>query len=75
MNYSDTEFVDKTAMENSDSDISKAIIREKDDSNNRNFIPKIKPIKAGVKIVKPDSESENDDDDDVPLSNLVAKIL
>ena len=72
MNDSDTEFVERTATENLESDISEAVIREKDDSNGSNFIPTTRPIKAVVKIAKPDSESE-DDGDDVPLSNLVAK--
>ena len=72
MNDSDTEFVDRTAIENSESDVSEAVIREKEDGNGRNFIPTTKSIEAVVKIVKPDSESE-DDGDDIPLSNLVVK--
>ena len=55
MNEFDTKFVDRTAIENSESDISEAVIREKDDSNSSNFIPTIKPIEPVVKIAKPDS--------------------
>ena len=67
MNDSYTEFMDRTAIENPESDISEAVIREKDGSNGSNFIPTTKPIEAVVKIAKPDCESE-DDGDDVPLS-------
>ena len=49
MNDSDTEFVDKTAIEKLESDISEAPIPEKDDSNGSDFIPTTKPIKAVVK--------------------------
>ena len=72
MNDSDTEFVDRTAIENSESGISEAVVCEKDDSNGINFILTIKPIETVVKIAKPNSESE-DDGDDVPLIILVAK--
>ena len=72
MNDPDTEFEDRTAIENSESDISEAVIREKDDSNGSNFIPTGKSIEAVVKITKPYSESE-DDGDNVPSSNLIAK--
>ena len=46
MDDSDTEFVDRTAIENLESDISEAVIweHEKDDSNISNFIPTAKPI-------------------------------
>ena len=70
MNDSDTEIVDRTAIENSESAISESVIREKDDSNGSNLILEIKPIDPVVKIAKPDSESENDGND-VPLSNLL----
>ena len=50
LNDSDTEFMDRTAIENSESDISEAVIHEKDDSNGSNFIPTTKPIEAVVKI-------------------------
>ena len=78
MNHYNTEFVDRRASGNSGSGISEAVIREKDDSNGSNFIPKTKPIGTVVKVAKPDSHSENDDDDDdddddVPLNYLVAK--
>ena len=72
MNSSDTEFLDRTATENSESQVWELVIHEKDDSNDSNFIPTTKPLEAVVKIVKPDSESE-DDGDDLPLSNMVAK--
>ena len=72
MNDPDAEFVYRTAIGNSGSDISEAVIRKKDDSNGRNFIPTTKPIETVVKIAKPDSESENDGDD-VPLRYVVAK--
>ena len=72
MNDSDTEPVGRTTIENSESDISEVLIREKDDSSGSNFILTIKPIDPVVKIAKPDSESE-DDGDDVPLSNLLPK--
>lgn len=72
MNDPDAEFVYRTAIGNSGSDISEAVIRKKDDSNGRNFIPTTKPIETVVKIAKPDFEPQNDDDD-VPLSYLVAK--
>ena len=72
MNNSDTEFLDRTATENSESQVWELVMREKDDSNGSNFIPTTKPLEAIVKIVKPGSESE-DDGDDVPLSNMVAK--
>ena len=67
MNNSDTEFVDRTAIENLEKDIPEAMTHEKDDSNVRNFILTAKP----VRIAKPDSESI--DDSDVLLGNLVAK--
>ena len=72
MNNSDTEFLDRTATENSESQVWELVIPEKDDSNGSNFIPTTKPLEAMVKIVKPGSESE-DDGDDVSLSNMVAK--
>ena len=72
MNDYDTELVDRTAIGNSGSDISEAVVREKDDSNGSNFILTIKPIETVVKIAKPDSESENDCDDFL-LNYLVAK--
>ena len=72
MNDSDTEPVGRTTIENSESDISEVLIREKDDSSGSNFILTTKPIDSVVKIAKPDSESE-DDGDDVPLSNLLPK--
>ena len=50
MNDSDTEFVHRTAIENSESDISEAVIREKGDINDSSFIPMTKAIKAVVKI-------------------------
>ena len=49
MNDFNTEFVDRTAIQNSESDISEVVIREKDDSNGSNFIPTTKPIEAVVK--------------------------
>ena len=58
MNDSDTEFVDKTAIENLEKDISEAVTYEKDGSNVRNFILRAKP----VRIAKPDSESIDDSD-------------
>ena len=73
MNHYNTEFVDRRASGNSGSGISEAVIREKDDSNGSNFIPKTKSIGTAVKVAKPDSQSENDDDDGVPLNYLVAK--
>ena len=72
MNDSDTEPVGRTTIENSESDISEVLIREKDDSSGSNFILTTKPIDPVVKIAKPDSEFE-DDGDDVPLSNLLPK--
>lgn len=68
----DTKFADRTAIENSEKDISEPVIHEKDDSNDNNLILATKPIEAAVKIAKPDSESE-DDGDDVPLRNLAGK--
>ena len=68
MNNSDTEFVDRTAIENLEKDIPEAMTHEKDDSNVSYFILTAKP----VRIAKPDSESI-DDSDDVPLGNLEAK--
>ena len=50
MNDFNTEFVDRTAIENSECDISEVVIYEKDDSNGSNFIPTIKPIEAVVKV-------------------------
>ena len=67
MNDSDTEFVDRTAIEDLEKDISEAVTYEKDGGNIRNFILTAKP----VRIAKPDSESI--DDSDVLLGNLVAK--
>ena len=61
MNNSDTEFVDRTAIENLEKDIPEAMTHEKDDSNVSYFILTAKP----VRIAKPDSESI-DDSDDVP---------
>ena len=49
MNDFNTEFVDRTSIQNSESDISEVVICEKDDSNGSNFIPTTKPIKAVVK--------------------------
>ena len=72
MNDPDAEFEYRTAIGDSGSDISEALIRKEDDSNGRNFIPTTKPIETVVKIAKPDSESENDGNN-VPLSYLVAK--
>ena len=72
MNDSDTEPVGRTTIENSESDISEVLVREKDDSSGSNFILTTKPIDPVVKIAKPDSEFE-DDGDDVPLSNLLPK--
>ena len=51
MNDFNTEFVDRTAIQNSESDISEVVICEKDDSNGSNFIPTTKPIEAVVKSV------------------------
>ena len=50
MNDFNTEFVDRTAIENSECDISEVVIYEKDDSNGSNFIPTTKPIEAVVKV-------------------------
>ena len=60
---SDTEFMDRAAIENLECDTSEAVIREQDDSNGSNFVPTTKPIEAVVKIVKPDFEFEDDGDD------------
>ena len=49
MNDFNTEFVDRTAIQNSESDISEVVICEKDDSNVSNFIPTTKPIESVVK--------------------------
>ena len=49
MNDFNTEFVDRTAIQNSESDISEVVICEKGDSNGSNFIPTTKPIEAVVK--------------------------
>ena len=49
MNDFNTEFVDRTAIQISESDISEVVICEKDDSNGSNFIPTTKPIEAVVK--------------------------
>ena len=65
MNGSDTEFVDKTAIENWESNIS-------EEFNMKKIILTKKPIEAVVLIEKPDSEPE-DDGADVPLNNLVSK--
>ena len=70
MNDSDTEFVDRSVVENLESDISDAVIHEEDVSNVSNFIQRKKPIEAVVKIAKPDSKPM--DNDDAPLSNRVA---
>ena len=51
MNDFNTEFVDRTAIENSECDISEVVIYEKDDSNGSNFIPTTKPIEAVVESV------------------------
>ena len=72
INDFNTEFVDRTAFDNSESDISEALMQKKDDSNDSNFIQTAKPIETVVNIAKPDSQSENDGDD-VPVSNLEAK--
>ena len=61
MSDSDTEFVDRTAIENLEKDIPEAMTHEKDDSNVSCFILTAKP----VRIAKPDSDSI-DDSDDVP---------
>ena len=50
MNGSNTEFVHRTSIENSESDISEAVIREKGDINDSSFIPMTKAIKVVVKI-------------------------
>ena len=52
MNDSATEFVDRTAIENLEIDISEAVIYEKDDSNVSIFIPTTKPIEAVARIAK-----------------------
>ena len=49
MNDFNTEFVDRTAIQISESDISEVVICEKDDSNGSNFIPTTKPIESVVK--------------------------
>ena len=49
MNDFNTEFVDRTSIQNSESDISEVVICENDDSNGSNFIPTTKPIEAVVK--------------------------
>ena len=72
MNDSDTEFVDRTALENFESQNLATEIHEKDDSNVSNFIQTTKLIEVLLQIAKPDSESV-DYGDDVPLSNLVEK--
>ena len=72
MSDSDTEFVDRTALENFKSENLATVIHEKDDSNVSNFIQTTKPIEALLQITKPDSESV-DYADDGPLSNLAEK--
>lgn len=64
MNDSDTEFIDESGIENIDLDISSTGTRPEAASN---IIQTTTPIEAVVRIVDPESE-----DDDVPLSNLVA---
>ena len=71
MNDSDTEIVDRTALENVESDNLAAVMHEKDNSNISNFILTTKPTEALVQIAKPDYESV--DDGDLPLSNLGEK--
>ena len=66
MNDYDTEFLDRTIIENLEREISEAVIRQKDDSNGSNFIPTTKPIESVAKIPKPNSESQHDGDD-IPL--------
>ena len=51
MNDFNTEFVERTTIENSECDISEVVIYEKDDSNGSNFIQTTKPIEAVVKSV------------------------
>ena len=46
MNNSDTEFLDRTATENSESQVWELVIPEKDDSNGSNFILTTKPLEA-----------------------------
>ena len=69
INDSDTDFVDKLAIENLENDISEAAIN-KNESNVSNFIPATKTIEAVVCIAKLYSEYVGDSDD-VRLSNLV----
>ena len=71
MNDSDTEIVDRTALENLESDNLAAVMHEKYNSSISNFILTTKPTEALVQIAKPDYESV--DDDDLPLSNLGEK--
>ena len=72
MKHSDTEFVDKKATENLESDVSEIMIHEKVDSNASNFISTAKPIDAVLRITNLCYESVNGSGN-VLLSNLVAK--
>ena len=64
--------MDKTALENLESDIPKAVTRKKDDSNVSNFILTTRDTEAVVQVAKLDSKSAGDGDI-ASLSNLVAK--
>ena len=71
LNDSNSEFAEKTAIENLECNFSKAVIHEKDDNNASNFYSNSKISEAVLRIANPNSESV-DDCDDVPLSSLVA---
>jgi len=57
MNDSDTEFVDRSAIEDLESGMPEVVIHENDDTNVSKLIPTKKPIEAVVKNAKPDSSS------------------
>lgn len=54
--------MDKTAAGNLESDIPKAVIHEKGDSNVGDLILTTRPIEAKVEVAKPDFESVDDGD-------------
>ena len=72
MNDSGTDFVDREAIKNVESDILEAVTHKKDYKYVSNSIPTTKAIKALVLAAKPDFEFE-EDGDAVPLNNLVKK--
>ena len=72
MNDSGTDFVEREAIKNVESDILEAVTHKKDDKYVSNSIPTTKLIKAFVLAAKPDFEFE-EDGDAVPLNNLEKK--